>query len=81
MDTSQPPPVGLDPLLSVEDLAAYLDVPRQTIYDWRVTGRGPRAYRVGKRLRFTVADVREWLDTLADPTFAPSVDQVTPAKR
>lgn len=32
---------GLDPLLSIEDLAEYLGVPVTTIYDWRVGGKGP----------------------------------------
>ena len=71
MQTDQTHPWGLEPLLSVEDLAAYLGVPRQTIYDWRVTGRGPRGYRVGKRLRFTAADVRAWLHGLAAPVGGP----------
>ena len=67
MDTAQIAQFGLEPLLSVEDLAAYLDVPKQTIYDWRVTGRGPRARRIGKRLRFTTTDVQAWVDAQADP--------------
>ncbi|WP_370324568.1 helix-turn-helix domain-containing protein [Euzebya sp.] len=72
MDTTdRTVPPGLEALLSVEELAAYLGVPRQTIYDWRVTGRGPRAYRVGKRLRFATADVRAWMDGLADPDPSP----------
>lgn len=39
---------GLEPLLSVEDLSGYLGVPVQTIYDWRVHGKGPPAYRIGE---------------------------------
>ena len=60
-------PFGLEPLLSVSDLAEYLGVPQQTIYDWRVHGRGPRASKVGKRLRFAASDVRAWLQRQADP--------------
>ncbi|MBA2444187.1 MAG: helix-turn-helix domain-containing protein [Nocardioidaceae bacterium] len=47
--------------MSVEDLAEYLGVPVQTIYDWRVAGTAPRAFKFGKRLKFAVADVRDWL--------------------
>lgn len=67
MDTDQIAQLGLEQLLTIKDLAAYLDVPTQTIYDWRVNGRGPRARRIGKRLRFTAADVRDWVDAHAEP--------------
>ena len=58
----------LEPLLSVPDLAEYLGVPVQTIYDWRLRGEGPRAYRFGKRIKFAVSDVRAWGDSHRDPT-------------
>ncbi len=38
---------GLEPLITVDELALYLGLPKQTIYDWRVSGKGPRAYRLG----------------------------------
>lgn len=57
----------LEPLLSVPDLAEYLGVPVQTIYDWRLRGEGPRAYRFGKRIKFAVSDVRVWVDSHRDP--------------
>ena len=41
MKTATPPIGGLDPLLSIADLAEYLGVPVATIYDWRVDGKGP----------------------------------------
>lgn len=41
-------PWGLEPLLDVKELAAYLHVPVSTVYDWRTRGFGPRAYRFGK---------------------------------
>lgn len=36
--------LGLEPLMGVEELAEYLGVPVQTIYDWRVAGTAPRAF-------------------------------------
>jgi excisionase family DNA binding protein len=57
----------LEPLLGIDELAAYLGVPKQTIYDWRVNAKGPRAHRIGKHLRFAVADVREWVAQQRDP--------------
>lgn len=60
MNTSE---LGLEPLMGVEELADYLGVPVQTIYDWRVAGTAPRAFKCGKRLKFAVSDVRTWLET------------------
>jgi excisionase family DNA binding protein len=54
--------LGLEPLIGVEELAEYLGVPVQTIYDWRLSGRAPRAYKFGKHLRFAVSDITEWLE-------------------
>jgi excisionase family DNA binding protein len=52
---------GLEPLLSIDELAQYLGVPVTTIYDWRVDGKGPRAIRVGRHLKFAVSDVKAWI--------------------
>ena len=52
---------GLEPLMSIEALAEYLDVPVTTIRDWRTDGKGPCAIRVGGRVRFAVSDVLTWL--------------------
>jgi len=52
---------SLDRLLTVEDLAEYLNVPIATIYAWRYRGKGPRGFRVGRHLRFREGDVEEWL--------------------
>ena len=41
MDTETPStdnPWGLEPLLDVKELAAYLHVPVSTVYDWRTRG-------------------------------------------
>lgn len=54
--------LGLEPLIVVEELAEYRGVPAQTVYDWRLSGRAPRAYKFGKHLRFAVSDIAEWLE-------------------
>ena len=53
--------LGLEPLIGVEELAEYLGVPVQTIYDWRLSGRAPRAFKLGKHLRFDPDAVRAWV--------------------
>src|SRR5579863_7361345 len=53
---------GSNRLLSVEELAAYLGVPKKTVYScWRQWGL--RGYRVGRYLRFRERHVEEWLQT------------------
>jgi excisionase family DNA binding protein len=61
--STQLPANGFDPLLSIEDLAAFLGVPVATICDWRVDGKGPCGVRVGRHVRFTRADVLAWVDS------------------
>lgn len=58
---------GLETLISVQQLADYLGVPAQRIYDWRLSGTGPRGYRFGRELRFPLSEVRRWLAECAEP--------------
>lgn len=60
METTTPL-LGLEPLMSIEELSTYLDVPIRTLYDWRLAGKGPRAVHVGRQLRYFVSDVGGWL--------------------
>jgi excisionase family DNA binding protein len=55
---------GVVPLWTVEDVAAYLGVPVQTLYQWRRKGTGPVGRRVGKYLRYDPQTVREWFESL-----------------
>lgn len=50
------------PLLSTDEVARLLVVPVTTLYTWRYKGTGPRAFRVGKHLRYRLADVLTWLE-------------------
>ena len=61
MNSTTPTLSGLAPLISIEELSEYLNVPTRTLQDWRLAGRGPRAVHVGRQLRYFVADVNEWL--------------------
>lgn len=49
--------------LSPEQLAQRLNLPLQTIYGWNKTGRGPRFLRVGRHVRYRLADVIRWEET------------------
>lgn len=56
---------GHEPLMTTDEVAAYLRVPVATIYGWRHVDAAPRAMKVGRHLRFRRADVEAWLDDQA----------------
>ena len=47
-------------LWTAEETAAYLQIPKATLYQWRYLGTGPKAGRVGRHLRYNPEDVRAW---------------------
>lgn len=53
-------------MISPTDLAQLLQIPVQTIYRWRYRGEGPRAYRIGRHVRYRMSDIEAWLDRQAD---------------
>ena len=55
-------------LLSPDGLAEMLDVPKKTIYEWhsRADADGPPAHKIGRHLRYRLADVEAWLATRRD---------------
>jgi len=62
--------VPLEPLLTIEDVAAYLQVPVGTLYQWRTRGGGPVGLRVGRHVRYRRSDVERWLKQCAQRTKA-----------
>ena len=55
-----------EPVLTLAELAGYLNASVQTLYDLRTRGRGPRGFRVGRCLHFRKSEVDAWLDALQD---------------
>ncbi|MCX5069108.1 helix-turn-helix domain-containing protein [Micromonospora lupini] len=60
-----PTPIPLPDLWSISDTAAFLRIPVGTLYQWRHRRTGPRAFKVGRHLRYDPADVRAWLEDQA----------------
>jgi excisionase family DNA binding protein len=54
-----------DKLWSVDEVAAFLGVPVETLYRWRKRRYGPPAGRVGRHLRYDPAAVRAWFSQQA----------------
>ena len=53
------------PLATPQEVAAYLNVPVKTVYQWRWKHAGPRSSKVGVHIRYRWADVEKWLDEQA----------------
>nr|WP_221219438.1 helix-turn-helix domain-containing protein [Prauserella isguenensis] len=49
-------------MLSINDVADYLGIPKNTLYQWRSKGYGPTGRRVGKYVRYRADDVDAWFD-------------------
>ena len=49
-------------LLTVEEVAAWLQIPKGTLYQWRNKGYGPRGIPVGRYIRYRRGDVATWLE-------------------
>jgi excisionase family DNA binding protein len=60
-------PKGDGSLLTIEELAEYLDVPVATVRTWRANKTGPRGIRVGRHVRYRRADIEDWLELRSDP--------------
>jgi excisionase family DNA binding protein len=49
-------------VISIDEVARRLDIPKSTLYGWRYKHTGPRSHRAGKHLRYRWSEVLEWLD-------------------
>lgn len=56
---------GRRPLATPDEVATFLRKPRKTLYNWHSLGKGPKALKVGRDLRYRWGDVEEWLDSEA----------------
>ena len=70
MDTARFSGLGLEPVLTTSELAEYLGVHVQAMYDLRTDGRGPAGIRVGREIRFRISDVLRWLEGMHEPEHA-----------
>lgn len=48
-------------LLTVEQVAAQLQIKPATLYQWRTQNRGPKAFKYGNLVRFRRSDLDEWM--------------------
>jgi excisionase family DNA binding protein len=50
-------------LLTVDDVAAVLKVPKSTLYQWSYQGDGPPVVRVGRHLRYPSDRLDSWIES------------------
>lgn len=50
-------------LLTPEEVSERLGIPRSTLYFWRQHGKGPRAKKVGRHLRYEESELQRWIDS------------------
>ena len=50
-------------ILNIDQAAAYLSIPKATLYTWRTrrAGFGPRAVKIGGCLRYRRSDLDAWV--------------------
>ena len=65
MDTDARPATA-PATMTLAELAAFLAVSPQALYDLRSKGRGPRGFRVGRHLRFRAAEIEAWIRARED---------------
>lgn len=65
-DQTTPEPARFEALLTIDDVAALLNMPVASLRYWRVLGAGPRGFIIGRRLRYRLDDVRAWIDACRD---------------
>ncbi len=48
-------------LLTPREVAEYLQVPGSTLSQWRYLGRGPAWVKLGRHVRYAVADLNDYV--------------------
>jgi excisionase family DNA binding protein len=55
-----------DEILTTDEVAALLKVPKATVYRWTSDGSGPPFYKIGRYNRRKRSEVLAWFDSRQD---------------
>jgi excisionase family DNA binding protein len=55
-----------DEILTTDEVAALLKVPKATVYRWTSDGSGPPFYKIGRHNRRERSEVLAWFDSRQD---------------
>lgn len=50
------------PLMTIDEVSEYTQIPKSTLYNWRHRNEGPPSISLGRRVRYRRSDVEAWLD-------------------
>ena len=53
-------------ILTADEVAALLQVPKSTLYYWRYQRQGPTAVRIGRALRYRRTDINAFVECSRD---------------
>ncbi|MFE9745994.1 helix-turn-helix transcriptional regulator [Saccharothrix saharensis] len=53
-------------LWGMKEVADFLGIPVNTLYQWRSKNYGPPGKRIGKYVRFVPDQVKAWVESLPD---------------
>lgn len=53
--------VGVGEYLTTQEVAALLRTSAETVRYWRHVGKGPRSFKIGRRVLYAREDVREFV--------------------
>lgn len=48
--------------LSAKAAATYLGITPLTLIKWRMAGRGPHYFKLGRNVRYRINDLNEWIE-------------------
>jgi predicted DNA-binding transcriptional regulator AlpA len=63
MSNAKPP----RPLATREEVAGYLGITTKALDQWRRQGKGPKAYSIGRAVRYRWDEVEQWVVDQGDP--------------
>lgn len=52
----------MEEILNTPEVAVLTRTPAETLRYWRHIGKGPRSFKVGRRVLYKREDVQEWFD-------------------
>ncbi len=69
-------------ILTIDQAAVYLAIPKATLYTWRTRriGFGPRAVKFGGSLRYRQVDLDAWVAAHLEPQAGPDVTAPEPGR-
>ena len=51
-----------DQLVTITEAAEFLRTPVATLRWWRHTGKGPRSFKIGRRVTYRRSDLENWIE-------------------